>query len=100
MIDEVNDAKGTRYRGAVLVTDIRPNSRASAAGIQRGDLLLGIDSWQTIDREDVKLIARKFKQLGSKGKARFYVVRNHQILFGYVDVSEQQKRSIQADEAE
>lgn len=86
VIEALNDANKTRYRGAVTVTDVRPHSAAATAGIKGGDLLLGINRWQTTDLHDLKLIARKHNQLAAMGKTKFFVVRNGQTLFGYIDL--------------
>ena len=37
----------SRYRGGLMVSDVRPNSPASAQGIRSGDVLVGMHIWET-----------------------------------------------------
>lgn len=85
-IEAYNRATGSRYRGAVIVTEVRPESPAASAGIKVGDLLLSIAGLQATDLDDVRRFGARHEQLAATGKAKFYIVRNQQALFGHLGI--------------
>jgi serine protease Do len=75
----------TRYRGGMKVVNVRSGSPAQATGIQQGDVLVGILGWETISRENITYIL-KSKELKSEPRAKFYIVRGSETLFGHIQV--------------
>jgi serine protease Do len=43
-------------RGGLLVTEVIPGGVASAAGVQRGDILVGLHQWETLRVDDVAFV--------------------------------------------
>lgn len=56
---ELNDKipeNAPSYRGGMRVIEVREESPAAAIGIRQGDILVGLDSWETTSFENVKYI--------------------------------------------
>jgi serine protease Do len=73
----------TRYRGGLLVTDVRPGSPAAAQGIRRGDVLVGMHIWETISLENIAYILDR-DDLAKLDSVVFYIVRGSETLYGYL----------------
>ena len=50
----------SRYRGGLLVTDVREGGPASDQGIRIGDILVGLHVWETIATDDGRTIFDRF----------------------------------------
>lgn len=76
----------TRYRGGLKVSAVRPDSPASAQGIRRGDVLVGMHVWETISPENVAYILNRsdFEQIQP---VKFYILRGNETLYGHMNVS-------------
>lgn len=76
----------TRYRGGLRVLEVRPGSPASAEGIRRGDVLVGMHIWETVTLDNVRYILNRpdFTQLRP---LKFYIVRGEETLYGHLQVS-------------
>lgn len=72
---------GSRYRGGMQVTDIRPGSPAQLKGIQRGDYLVGLHIWETLSFNDMAYILAD-EQLSQHNPLTFYIVRQGKTMFG------------------
>ncbi|MDX1943780.1 MAG: trypsin-like peptidase domain-containing protein [Pirellulaceae bacterium] len=73
----------TRYRGGLQVTGVRPDSPASAQGIRRGDVLVGMHVWETISLENVAYILDR-EDLARLDPVVFYLVRGSDTLYGHL----------------
>jgi serine protease Do len=73
----------SRYRGGMKVVAVRAEGPAAREGIREGDILVGIHVWETVNIDNLNYI------LGSdvvreNETARFYVLRNEEIMFGEI----------------
>ena len=59
-------------------------SSASRAGIKSGDLLLGVDKWETVTASNLDFIAKTL-EAEDRSKARIYIMRDGAVLFGEVE---------------
>ena len=75
----------SRYRGGLRVMSVRPSSPASAEGIQRGDILVGMHVWETISLENVAYIMNR--DLDEIAPLKFYVLRGDETLYGHLTVA-------------
>ena len=80
---EFRELYQTRYRGGLVVVNVRPNSPASAQGIKPGDVLVGMHIWETISLDNVAYILRR-PDLASLSPVKFFVLRGNETLYGYM----------------
>lgn len=84
----LNARMNTKYGGGLYITGIRPGSAADQQGIVAGDVLLGIHGWQTSTMKDLAgILEHPDMQRGPK--AKFYLVRREQTLFGHLQLAAQ-----------
>ncbi len=72
-----------RYRGGLLVQEVRFGSAASDKGIRPGDILVGLHVWETITPDNVSYILDQIEseQLDA---VKFYILRGRDTLFGHL----------------
>ncbi len=85
-IRRLNTRMRTSYRGGLYITAVRPGSPADDQGIQSGDVLLGIHGWQTSNMTDLAGIL-EHPDMQSGPRAKFYIVRREQTLFGHLQLA-------------
>jgi serine protease Do len=72
-----------RYRGGLVVTEVRSNGPAAEQGIKEGDILVGLHVWETIAPENVAYILDKAQE-EHLNPIKFYVLRGRETLFGHI----------------
>ncbi len=88
----LNSRMQTNHRGGLYVTAVRPGSSAAQQGIQVGDVMLGIHGWQTATLDDLQgILEHPDMQRGSR--AKFYLVRREQTLYGHMQLAAQPQRT-------
>ncbi|MGB7344693.1 MAG: trypsin-like peptidase domain-containing protein [Pirellulaceae bacterium] len=91
-MSRLNTRMQTNHRGGLYVTAVRPGSSAAQQGIQVGDVMLGIHGWQTATLDDLQgILEHPDMQRGSR--AKFYLVRREQTLYGHMQLAAQPQRS-------
>lgn len=85
---KMNQQMNTKYPGGLVITDVRKGSAAAEQGIRTGDILLGIHSWQTASVNDLAGIL-EHPEIQAGPKAKFYLVRRDQTLFGHMQLASQ-----------
>jgi serine protease Do len=70
-----------QLRGGVLIQDIATDGAAAQAGIQRGDVLVGLNNFETLTPENVNWILSQ-PDVTAAGPLKFFVVRNGQVRHG------------------
>lgn len=90
----LNSRMRTKYRGGLYVTAVRPGSPADHNGITPGDVLLGIHGWQTSSMKDLAGIL-EHPDIRRGPRAKFYLVRREQTLFGHMELAAQPSAIIQ-----
>ena len=78
----------TNYRGGLAITAVRRGSAAAQQGIEPGDILLGIHGWQTFTLKDLAGIL-DHPDIRRGPRAKFYIVRQEEILFGHMQLAAQ-----------
>jgi serine protease Do len=84
----LNTRMRTKYRGGLYISSVRPGSPADLNGITPGDVLLGIHGWQTSSMKDLAGIL-EHPDIQRGPRAKFYLVRREQTLFGHMELATQ-----------
>ena len=84
--DSEKSLVGPKYRGAMRVTSVRPNSAAATNGILQGDLLVGLHIWETVNFENVVYVT-EHPQLRTFAPIKFYVLRGEETLWGHLPLN-------------
>ncbi len=74
-------------RGGMAVTELNPDSPAAKAGIQKGDVLVGLHQWETVSLDNIAYVLTH-PDLGSLYPLRFYVLRSGQVHRGWLPAPE------------
>ena len=77
---------GARYRGGMRVTRVRPQSPAALNGIRKGDILVGLHVWETVNYENIQYVV-EHPQLKSFNPLKFYILRGDETLFGHLQLA-------------
>ncbi len=72
-----------RYRGGLLVQEVRFGSAASDKGIRPGDILVGLHVWETITPDNVSYILDQIESEQLEA-VKFYILRGRDTLFGHI----------------
>jgi serine protease Do len=71
-----------QLHGGLIVTEVSAGSAASAAGLQKGDVLVGLHSWETLRTEDVSYVLNH-KDYASFLPLKFYTARDGKLKDGW-----------------
>lgn len=81
----------TKYRGGMVVLDVKADSPAAANGIQKSDILVGLDRWETMSVDNITWI---MAQLGAQpatsdgqNNVKFFIVRKQETKYGFLPVA-------------
>ena len=72
-----------RYRGGLLVQEVRYGSPASDKGIRPGDILVGLHIWETVKPDNVSYILDQIES-DELDTVKFYILRGRDTLFGHL----------------
>jgi serine protease Do len=72
-----------QLHGGLLVLDVNAQGVAGKAGIQRGDILVGLHQWEMLTADNVVFVL-SHPDLASFNPLRFYIVRNGQVHRGWM----------------
>ncbi len=64
-----------QLHGGLTVEEVRPDSAASRAGIQRGDILIGLHQWEMLTLDNVTYVLTH-PELPTFSPLKFFVLRN------------------------
>jgi serine protease Do len=72
-----------QLRGGLLVTDVAAGSVAAAAGIQKGDVLVGLHLWETLNPDNVTFVLNH-KDLSTFLPLKYFVAREGKLKDGWI----------------
>ena len=80
---------GPKYRGGMRVTEVRADGPAAANGIQKGDILVGLDKWETLSSDNMSWILNQQQPQLTDGQVsmKFFVIRGQETRYGYLAVT-------------
>jgi serine protease Do len=67
-----------QLHGGLSVSEVRADSAAGKAGIQRGDVLIGLHQWETVSLDNVVFVLTH-RDLPTFNPLTFYIVRSGQV---------------------
>src|SRR5262249_57834216 len=76
-----------QLHGGLLVSDVRPDSTAGRAGLQRGDILIGLHQWETLNVESVEWVLTR-PELPTITPLKFFILRAGQVHRGVLPVAD------------
>jgi serine protease Do len=74
-----------QLHGGLMVSEIRTDGPAAKAGIQKGDIIIGLHQWEMLTVENV-LFVLAHPDLTTFNPVRYYILRNGSVLRGSVSV--------------
>jgi serine protease Do len=80
---ELVSRTNAQLHGGLTVVDVNPDGPAGKAGIQRGDILVGLHQWETLTLDNVVFVLTH-PDLASFNPLRFYIVRSGQVHRGWL----------------
>ncbi len=72
-----------QLHGGMLVTEVNADTVASRAGFQRGDILIGLHQWETVNLDNVTFVI-SHPDLATFAPVKFYRIRNGQLQRGWL----------------
>jgi serine protease Do len=72
-----------QLHGGLLIVDVNSEGAAAKAGIQRGDILVGLHQWETLTFENVAFVLTH-ADLASFSPLRFFILRAGQVHRGWL----------------
>jgi serine protease Do len=78
-VSRVNSA----LHGGLLVTEVAPDGVAGRAGFQRGDILIGLHQWETLNTDNVNYVLNH-AEIATFTPVRFFLIRNGQVRRGWL----------------
>jgi serine protease Do len=70
-----------QFRGGLMIVEVRPDSPADRARVQRGDILVGLHKYEMLSNENVYYVLNQPEGAGSE-PLKFYALRNNQLQEG------------------
>jgi serine protease Do len=72
-----------QLRGGLLVTDVAAGSVAATAGIQKGDVLVGLHLWETLNLDNITFVLNH-KDLNTFLPLKYFVAREGKLKDGWI----------------
>ncbi len=79
---ELVSKSSRQLNGGLSVAEVRADSVAGKAGIQRGDILIGLHQWETVSLDNVVFVLTH-RDLPTFNPLTFYIVRTGQVHRGW-----------------
>lgn len=73
-----------QLHGGLVVMDVATGSAAATAGIQKGDILVGLHLWETLNADNVAYVLNH-KEFATFQPLRFYLARDGKLRDGWIN---------------
>jgi serine protease Do len=80
---EVVSRTNQQLHGGLAVIEVRPDGVAGKAGIQKGDILVGLHQWEMLQLDNLSFVLTH-PDLASFNPIRFYIIRAGQVHRGWL----------------
>jgi serine protease Do len=80
---EVVSRISPQLHGGLTVLEVNANGPADRAGVQKGDILLGLHQWETLSLDNVAFVLNH-PDLGTFNPLTFYILRSGQVRRGWL----------------
>jgi serine protease Do len=80
---ELVSRSNQQLHGGLVVVELRSDGPTAKAGIQRGDILVGLHQWEMLSLDNVVFVLTH-PDLASFNPLRFYIVRSGQVHRGWI----------------
>jgi serine protease Do len=80
----------SRYRGGLMIGEVRPASPAARQGLRHGDVLVGMHIWETVNIDNVNYILNR-PDFTDLDPVKFYILRGTETLYGHFTVAQTKK---------
>jgi serine protease Do len=81
----------TKYRGGMRVLEVKPDSPAAQSGIEKGDILVGLDNRETLSVDNIvwimNHIATRPTAADGQNQVKFFLVRGQETRFGNLPIT-------------
>lgn len=75
----------SQLRGGLTILAVKPGSAANRAGLQRGDILIGLHQWEMVEPANLAFVLNH-EDLASMNPVRFYVLRGNLLHKGLINL--------------
>ena len=72
-----------QLRGGLLVTEVAAGNSAASAGIQKGDIIVGLHQWESLNLDNVTFVLNH-KDFATFLPLKFYLSRDGKVLDGWI----------------
>jgi serine protease Do len=72
----------SQLHGGMSIAEVAPDGAARRAGLQRGDILIGLHQWETLSLDNVNYVLTH-PELASMTPLRFFIIRGGQLQRGW-----------------
>jgi serine protease Do len=72
-----------QLHGGMIVTEVAPSSAAAIAGIVKGDILVGLHNWETLNLDNVVFVLNH-KDFATFLPLKYFVARDGKIRDGWI----------------
>jgi serine protease Do len=76
-----------KFRGGLMIAEVRGDSPAERAGVQRGDILVGLHRFEMLSNDNVQYVLNQ-SEISSPQALKFYVLRNYQLKEGQFQIDD------------
>ncbi len=80
---EAVNKSNKQLNGGLSIEDVRNESPAAKAGLQRGDILVGLHQWEMLTMDNIAFVL-SHPDLASFSPLRFYIIRNGAVHRGVI----------------
>ncbi len=74
-----------QLHGGMVIMEVRPDSAASKAGLQRGDILVGLHQWEMLSIDNVVYVVNH-QDLATFNPVKFFILRGGQVQRGSLTI--------------
>jgi serine protease Do len=75
-----------QLRGGMLISEVAPQSAAAVAGLQRGDILVGLHTWETLSYDNIAFVLQH-RDFATFLPLKYYIVREGRLREGWLPLN-------------